>query len=85
MTSGRLGARSSRAPSQGPPRTGAYTQSPARAARLAEPVRSRIQIPATSDMALLPKPDSSEIAMNSAALRRTSPPRLSHVDSNPQP
>jgi hypothetical protein len=74
MTSGRRGARSSRPPSHGPASTGAYTQSPARAARLVEPVRSRIQMPATTDMALPPKPDSREIATNRPALRRMSPP-----------
>ena len=75
IINGRRGNRSTIAPSQGAASVGAYTHSPARPASALEPVKSRIQTPATSAIAVLPKPDTSEIAMKRAALRRIGPPR----------
>src|SRR4051812_38546478 len=86
MTSGRRGTRSTRPPSQGPANCGAKTHSPASAASPLEPVRSRIHTPAVRDIAVPPKPASTEIATKRAALSLidSNLDRVGSADSTPQ-
>nr|WP_256863232.1 hypothetical protein [Microbispora sp. GKU 823] len=56
-STGRGPRTSATAPSTGPAAVGAQKQKEARPARLSEPVSDFTQMPATRDMAMVPKPE----------------------------
>jgi hypothetical protein len=66
--------RSATAPASGPARVGAYTHTDTRAAALLLPVSDFIQMPAASDMALLPITETARPVRYSRPLRRSAPP-----------